>query len=250
MRLQARQERVIAVVNTAAGGTGAHSIDRMRHALQRLGIHRADVVSFDFDNGHSQLRELGSREHDFLLVRGGDGTHRTALNATGLKPSRLVLLPGGTMNLLSRSLHGSAPWDKALQTVLAAPMSRLLPAGEVDGERFFCALLAGAPARFAQARESLRHGELGRAMGECKRRSRTRHRGRRIHQGWPAPYGEVCRAGRVVPRGPRHGLQMSQRGICFSGFRFGAAHAMSCGRGNILGRGSTDRRLEWKTMRS
>ena len=137
MRPQARQERVIAVVNTAAGGTGAHSTHRMRHALERLGVHNADVVAFDFDNGHAQLRELAAREHDFLLVWGGDGTHRTALNATGLEPSRLVLLPGGTMNLLSRSLHGPAPWDKVLEAVLAAPTPRLLPAGEIDGELFF-----------------------------------------------------------------------------------------------------------------
>ena len=70
------------------------------------------------------------------------------------------------MNLLSRSLHGPAPWENVLDAVLASPEPRCLPAGEINGERFFCALLAGAPARFARARESLRHGDLGRAMGE------------------------------------------------------------------------------------
>jgi hypothetical protein len=50
--------------------------------------------------------------------------------------------------------------------VLAAPVQRVVPGGEIDDERFFCAVLAGAPARLAQARETLRHGNVGKAVGE------------------------------------------------------------------------------------
>jgi diacylglycerol kinase family enzyme len=166
MRPRGKRQRAIAVVNTAAGGTGANALHRMRQALRRLGIHEAEVVAFDFGDGAAQLRRLASGEPDAFIVWGGDGTHRTALGTLGLEPSRLVLLPGGTMNLLSRFLHGPAPWDRILEAVLAASAPRPLPAGEIKGERFFCAMLAGAPARFAQARESLRHGQIGRAMGE------------------------------------------------------------------------------------
>jgi diacylglycerol kinase family enzyme len=39
-----------------------------------------------------------------------------------------------------------------------------LPAGQVNDEFFYCAMLAGAPARLAEAREAVRHGELVKAV--------------------------------------------------------------------------------------
>jgi hypothetical protein len=96
-----------------------------------------------------------------LLVWGGDGTHRTALDAVGREPSPLLLLPGGTRNLLAKSIHGPQAWSDVLSLVWRDAKSTLLPAGELGGERFFCAMLAGAPAYFADAREHLRDGDFG-----------------------------------------------------------------------------------------
>ncbi|MEP7210301.1 MAG: diacylglycerol kinase family protein, partial [Alphaproteobacteria bacterium] len=92
---------------------------------------------------------------------GGDGTLRSALAIAGAKTPNLLLLPGGTMNLLAKSIHGDHPWNQILANTIKSPRHIIIPAGDLNGERFYCAMLAGAPARFAEARESLRRGDIG-----------------------------------------------------------------------------------------
>jgi diacylglycerol kinase family enzyme len=155
------RNRTIAIVNTAAGGTGAGSAQRLRDALSHLGRSDAQVLPFDCENGAAQFLAAAADSPDLLVVWGGDGTHRAALDTIGRAPSPLLLLPGGTKNLLSRSVHGHKPWQSILTSVVERSQHRQLPAGVLDGKRFFCAMLAGAPAHFAEAREYLRDGNLG-----------------------------------------------------------------------------------------
>jgi hypothetical protein len=70
------------------------------------------------------------------------------------------------MNLLTKWIHGHHPWRAILETVLARGSARTLSAGRVNGSLFFCALLAGAPALLAGARESLRTGDFGHAFAD------------------------------------------------------------------------------------
>ncbi len=156
---------MIALINLVASGVGPGGVKRMQQALAAFDAD-ADVVIFDATCPAAQLRELAARNPKALIVWGGDGTHRSALSTVGRLPSRLVLLPGGTKNFLSRSLHGSAQWEDILKAVLKSPVERIVPAGEIGDERFYCAALAGAPARMAQAREDFRHGDFGKAVND------------------------------------------------------------------------------------
>jgi diacylglycerol kinase family enzyme len=72
------------------------------------------------------------------------------------------------MNLLPNTVHGQKGWEEVLRDVIRSPRRKSLPAGEVNGQKFYCAMLAGAPARFAEARESLRRGDLGKAATEAR----------------------------------------------------------------------------------
>jgi diacylglycerol kinase family enzyme len=156
--------KIIVVINRAAGGIRDDSEARMRHVMRSAGLNNVEIVEFDRTLGGHQLRDLASQSPEFLVIWAGDGTHRTALNTLGREPSNLVLLPGGTRNLLAKSLHGAGTWDEILLGVLATPRLRELPAGRIDDELFFCAMLAGAPALFAAAREGLRDGDFARAL--------------------------------------------------------------------------------------
>lgn len=153
--------KIVALINSAARSVPADGEERMRHALQSIGIGDADIVALDVIGVEVQLRQLAASRPDFLIVWGGDGTHRAALSTIGRQSANLVLLPGGTMNLLSKSLHGDTSWARILRRVLAKPMKKLLPAGRVNDKLFYCAMLAGAPVQFAEARESFRHGDIG-----------------------------------------------------------------------------------------
>lgn len=156
--------RVIALINPAAGSVGPEGTRRIRHALSDAGHHLAEIVPFDPTAGPAQVRELVAKQPDLLIVWGGDGTHRTVLSVCGRSFDKVLLLPGGTMNLLTRWLHAAKPWNAVLRAALRKATTRKLDAGDVDGKLFFCAMIAGVPAEVARAREDLRTGDVGKAM--------------------------------------------------------------------------------------
>jgi diacylglycerol kinase family enzyme len=160
--------KAIALVNPAAGGVTADGARRMQAALENADIHGADVVEVDLSDCDGQMERIAASEPDLFIVWGGDGTLRSALTRVGKNTPNLLLLPGGTMNLLTKSIHGNAGWEEILGKVLASPKHHRISAGRVNGQDFYCAMLAGAPARFAEARESLRRGQIGRAMSETR----------------------------------------------------------------------------------
>jgi diacylglycerol kinase family enzyme len=159
--------KTIALYNPASGSVTADGGEKLRAALAANGVHGADLVEVDRSGCDTQLKDLAAQKPDLFIVWGGDGTLRSALGVVGQATPNLLLLPGGTMNLLTRSIHGDKTWDVILKEVLAAPKRHILPAGQVNDEVFYCAMLAGAPARLAEARESLRRGELVKAATEA-----------------------------------------------------------------------------------
>jgi diacylglycerol kinase family enzyme len=104
--------------------------------------------------------EAAGQKLEVLIVLGGDGTIRTAAEACAEKRTFLIPLPGGTMNMLPRALYGEMSWEDALKNTLAAPSARVLSGGRVANKRFFVAATVGAPSLWAEARESIREGEV------------------------------------------------------------------------------------------
>ncbi len=160
--------KTIALYNPAAGSVTADGCERLSAAMEEAGVRGADLIEIDRTNCSAQIQQIADSTPDLFVVWGGDGTLRTALGVAGQAIPNLLLLPGGTMNLLTKSIHGDKPWDTILKDVLAAPKRTMLPAGKVNDELFYCAMLAGTPARLAEARESLRRGELVKAAVEAR----------------------------------------------------------------------------------
>lgn len=97
---------------------------------------------------------------EILCVWGGDGTIAAVLQSAGSNLPILVL-PGGTMNLLPKRLHdGQLDWRKVLQEVLAKPERLWISAGEVGGRRFYVAAIFGQLTKLGESREAAREGEL------------------------------------------------------------------------------------------
>ena len=97
--------KTIALYNPAAGSVTPDGGEKLRAALEEAGVRGADFLELDRANCETQLKELADANPDLLVVWGGDGTLRTALTVAGQTPN-LLLLPGGTMNLLTKSIHG------------------------------------------------------------------------------------------------------------------------------------------------
>lgn len=160
--------KTIALFNPASGSVPADGEAKLRAALEAAGVWGTDIIQTDPTDCDGQLAKLAAEAPDLFVVWGGDGTLKAALEIVGKATPNLLLLPGGTMNLLPRAIHGEKTWDQVIADVMKAPKRRMLPAGEVNGHLFFCAMLAGAPAHFAEARESLRRGELVKAAAEAR----------------------------------------------------------------------------------
>ena len=152
--------KTYALINPAAGGVTADGEAKLRQALDAVGLGDAVIETLDHANSAAQINAIAETAPDLFIVWGGDGTLRSALALVGQKTPNLLLLPGGTMNLLTKSIHGDHPWSQILAATIKGPRQKMIPAGDLNGERFYCAMLAGAPARFAEARESLRRGEI------------------------------------------------------------------------------------------
>lgn len=160
--------KTTALFNPSSGSVPPDGGEKLRVALENAGIRGADIIQTDPSDGLGQLKKLAAEEPDLFVVWGGDGTLKAALEIVGKSTPNLLLLPGGTMNLLPRAIHGEKTWEQVITDVMASPKRRMLPAGKVNDELFFCAMLAGAPAKFAEARESLRRGELVKAAAEAR----------------------------------------------------------------------------------
>lgn len=187
--------------------------------------------------------ELDRRDIDLLIVWTGDGTiNATARDAAGWDGA-ILPLPGGTLNLLSKSLHGDRDAPDILADALrgngrraAIPMIR-----SQDGEAFIT-IVAGPATRWAEVRETMRQDgliEASRAAPEALD-AMMNAPGVRIagqDRDWPAiiltPTPHGIRADGIVAEGSADVLR---HGIAWLGgdFRDGPTEALETGEMIIL----------------
>jgi diacylglycerol kinase family enzyme len=147
--------RALVIVNEAAGSVGPGAQRKLLDLLASLGASAIQTVSSV--NG---LSKRAARGADLVIVLGGDGTARLAAELFADGPP-LVLLPGGTLNLLPHALYGERrAWPEALQAALQHGRVSRLVGGVANGKRFFVAAIFGAPTLLARVREAVRGGRL------------------------------------------------------------------------------------------
>jgi diacylglycerol kinase family enzyme len=146
--------KALVIVNEAAGSVGPGGRAKLLGELEALGVRAIKSVS-DLD----QLCESDAAEADLIIVLGGDGTASKAASLFCGGPP-LVLLPGGTRNLLPHALYGLHAWPEVLRAALEHGRVVRLMGGEANGRKFFVAAMFGAPTLLAGAREAARSGRL------------------------------------------------------------------------------------------
>ncbi len=156
----ARARRVFVVCNEAAGSVQPGDGARVRAMLAEAGF--GDVAELDWPAGKDRLASVA--RDDLVVVLGGDGTARTVAEAARGNGPILVLLPGGTLNVLPHALYGELAWPEALAAALARGRVRRMSGGLANGKPFFVAAAFGAPTILARAREAARQGQFMRAL--------------------------------------------------------------------------------------
>jgi hypothetical protein len=96
------------VCNPTSGSNDDAAVDAVAQAFAQAGLDLARIVRFPDDPapGPADLDEAGV---DLLAVFGGDGTTHSIVAAAHCWGGALLVLPGGTMNLLSKRMHGDVP---------------------------------------------------------------------------------------------------------------------------------------------
>jgi len=152
--------KVGAIINTSSGGCESESEQKMLSILKRAGVVEPKMWCGGADHMEPSFADATEQKLEVLIVLGGDGTIRTAAEACGEKGPFLIPLPGGTMNMLPRALYGDVSWEDALKNALTAPSVKVLSGGRIADKQFFIAVIVGAPALWAEPRESIREGDI------------------------------------------------------------------------------------------
>lgn len=100
---------------------------------------------------------LRARDIDLLLVWTGDGTINAAAAQVDGWQGAVLPLPGGTLNLLSKQLHGDRPAPDIVADALVGKGRRSpIPSIRSAASRAFITVVAGPATRWAEVRETMR----------------------------------------------------------------------------------------------
>ncbi|MBY0285419.1 MAG: hypothetical protein K2W81_15855 [Sphingomonas sp.] len=150
------------ITNRSSGST---SVDRQTALIERMadkGFVEAGITDFPNDPLPS-ADALGAAGVGLAVLYAGDGTINAAIRTLEHWDGAILILPGGTMNLLARELHGDADLLAIIDLADADAPRVALPYVEAGESRAFVGLILGPAANWAHAREAARAGR-GRSM--------------------------------------------------------------------------------------
>lgn len=153
------------VVNGASGSHAEDRIAALTEALAAAGRRPQRIVDLQQAEAPSAA-DLAAAGVGLLAVFAGDGSLNAAICQADGWPGEVLVLPGGTANLLARSLHGE---DEAEAIVARLGTGGLRP---VRRHAILCSrgmalieVLAGPGAAWSDVREGLREGDIGQVAG-------------------------------------------------------------------------------------
>lgn len=95
-----------------------------------------------------------------LAIYAGDGTTNSALKQTAGWDGDVLILPGGTMNLLARALHGEQPCRSIIAEAARNRRTTKLNTVEIGQSIAYVGVIAGPTTSWARVRENARHTKL------------------------------------------------------------------------------------------
>lgn len=152
-----KDARALVLFNPKAGGTTEADRDKLIAAIKAAGIEKYALVGAEMMSNRLFKR---ASDFDVIIVLGGDGTAKAVAERAPADAPPLILLPGGTLNVLPRALYGELAWPEALAAALSHGEVKRLASGRANGKQFFVAAMFGAPTLLALAREAVREGKM------------------------------------------------------------------------------------------
>lgn len=107
---------------------------------------------------------LAAAGADTVLLFAGDGTINAALSTLADWDGGVLILPGGTMNLLAKALHDSLDPHAIVAAAHRSERRVALPYAEAGRHRAFVAMIVGPAAAWVHAREAARERRMARLV--------------------------------------------------------------------------------------
>jgi hypothetical protein len=143
-------------LNAASGSNNDAALGALEQAFGDAACTVARRIGFH-EEGAPTLAELRREHVDLLVVFTGDGTVNTIVTGLYGWDGAVLVLPGGTMNILANRLHGDAGPAEIIARVAAGQARRTRPtlARSRLGDGL-SGVLAGPGTAWAEVREALR----------------------------------------------------------------------------------------------
>ena len=152
--------RIWLVTNAASGSFSAANHDALAAQLARLGCVVVETSDFP-DRALPDSARLERGAIDTLVLYAGDGSIAAAIKASAGWSGRVLVLPGGTMNLLAKRLHGARDVEAIVDAVKAGGgRSSRLTGARLGEEVALVGIIAGPVTAWAAVREDVREGAL------------------------------------------------------------------------------------------
>ncbi len=155
-----RFETAWLLANSASGSNTPAALEELKASLEEHGIAVGRTIAFP-DEALPTPGELDAAGITLLAIYTGDGTLNAALKGLHGWSGAVLVLPGGTMNLLSKRLHGDHTPAEII-AVVAAGGSRRRRINRIVGEcgDAYAGLLAGPGTHWGTVREAMREGDI------------------------------------------------------------------------------------------
>ncbi|WP_411340634.1 diacylglycerol kinase family protein [Sphingopyxis sp. J-6] len=155
------------VCNSQSGSHDEAVLEQIVESCRAAGAPLAATFALP-DDQIPDATELKRQAIDLLLVWTGDGTINAAATGAAGWNGAVLPLPGGTLNLLSKALHG----DRAAPDILADALSgkgrrQAIPIVRGEAGTAFITVVAGPATHWAEVRETMRQDGLIEAAGEA-----------------------------------------------------------------------------------
>ena len=149
------------VINIASGSYSAEALATLEDGLARADHTPARVIAIPDDAAPSPA-ELDRAGVGLLAIYAGDGTINSVVTGLNGWTGRILVLPGGTQNLMAKALHGDATAQDIVTAFaegkLVSTPWKTVRTSQGDA---LCEVLAGPGARWSDVREALREGDVG-----------------------------------------------------------------------------------------
>lgn len=154
-------EKIWLATNSASGSYSEEAVDGLVASFAAAGLAIDHVVTIP-DEPQPDRASLEAAGVDLLAIYTGDGTVNGVVAGLDGWAGGVLVLPGGTQNLLAKALHDdvdAAGIVAALGEGRAEPVARhLIRTSQGDA---LCEVLAGPGAKWSDVREAMREGDLG-----------------------------------------------------------------------------------------